>query len=143
MSRDRFTEKDDRGKVCVEIMPHEATEYVYNDLVTAFGHQHLLYGPALDKLAEYEDLVFSPLVLRTIIDEWKAWADAKNEGRLVVVPCSAKAEIEHDGRLFHGDHWNGPILTAFADDLSLRGGKRAMLFSVAEIEAAQKEGRVK
>lgn len=140
MSRDRFTEKDDRGKVCVEIMPHEATEYVYNDLVTAFGHQHLLYGPALDKLAEYEDLVFSPLVLRAIIAEWKAWADAKNEGRLIILPCPAKTDIPYDGRTYHGDHWNGPILTAFADDPSTKSGKRGYLFSVTEVEAALQGG---
>lgn len=40
----------------------------------------------IDLLALYEDLVYSPETLAAIIKEWKEWADAKNEGRLHIIP---------------------------------------------------------
>lgn len=40
----------------------------------------------IDLLALYEDLVFSPETLAGIIKEWREWADAKNEGRLQIIP---------------------------------------------------------
>lgn len=40
----------------------------------------------IDLLALYEDLVYSPETLAAIIREWKEWEDAKNEGRLQIMP---------------------------------------------------------
>lgn len=46
------------------------------------------YSDALERLAQYEDNIFSPETESAIIKEWKEWADAKNEGRLVILPVN-------------------------------------------------------
>ena len=40
-----------------------------------------------EKLAQYEDTNFSPVTVNAIIKEWKAWADAFNDGRMLILPC--------------------------------------------------------
>ena len=78
-------------------------------------------------------------------DEYMAWKKAEAEGRLSVIPRATDITIERDGLLYKGDHWNPPILTAFADDLTTRTGKRVCLFSVEDVkyaEAALKGGAV-
>lgn len=57
------------------------------------GFNRLLHdigdGPqkAIDRLSEYEDLNFSPDTLKAIITEWREWADSKNDGRMLIMPC--------------------------------------------------------
>ena len=87
MSRDRFTEKDQFGKWRTEMLPHERINYLYRHDNTDAIEKDYLYGPAIERLAAYEDLIFSPEVLQAIIKEWKEWADAKNDGRLLILPC--------------------------------------------------------
>lgn len=86
MSRDRFTEKDENGKWMTEMLPHERRFYIHRCDRTDEIDKDYLYGPAIERLAAYEDLIFSPEVLQAIIKEWKEWADAKNDGRLQVFP---------------------------------------------------------
>lgn len=91
MSRDRFTEKDENGKWAVRLsedcqMSIEHSEKVNND-GSKTCTPVFVYAPFVDKLAEYENLIFSPGTLMSIIKEWKEWADAKNDGRLVILPC--------------------------------------------------------
>ena len=87
MSRDRFTEKDENGKWMAEMLPHERRFYIHRCDRTDEIDKYYLYGPAIERLAAYEDLIFSPEVLQAIIKEWKEWADAKNDGRLLILPC--------------------------------------------------------
>lgn len=87
MSRDRLTEKDQFGKWRTEMLPHELANYLtVHDFEDGIRKDYL-YCPAIDRLAAYEDLIFSPEVLQAIIKEWKEWADAKNDGRLLILPC--------------------------------------------------------
>lgn len=90
MSRDRFTEKDENGKWAVRLseycqMAIESSEKVNND-GSKTCTPVFVYAPFVDRLAAYENLIFSPEVLQDIIKEWKEWADAKNDGRLVILP---------------------------------------------------------
>ena len=87
MSRDRFTEKDENGKWMAEMLPHERRFYIHRCDRTGEINKDYLYGPAIERLAAYEDLIFSPEVIQAIIKEWKEWADAKNDGRLLILPC--------------------------------------------------------
>ena len=87
MSRDRFTEKDEKGKWMAEMLPHERRFYIHRCDRTDEIDKDYLYGPAIERLAAYEDLIFSPEVLQAIIKEWKEWADAKNDGMLLILPC--------------------------------------------------------
>ena len=87
MSRDRFTEKDENDKWMTEMLPHELRFYIHRCDRTDEIDKDYLYGPAIERLAAYEDLIFSPEVLHAIIKEWKEWADAKNDGRLLILPC--------------------------------------------------------
>lgn len=91
MSRDRFTEKDENGKWAVRLsedcqMAIESSEKVNND-GSKTCTPVFVYAPFVDQLAEYENLIFSPGTLMAIIKEWKEWADAKNDGRLLILPC--------------------------------------------------------
>lgn len=91
MSRDRFTGKDENGKWAVRLsencqMTIECSEVVNND-GSKTCTPVLVYAPFVDQLAEYENLIFSPGTLMAIIKEWKEWADAKNNGRLRILPC--------------------------------------------------------
>lgn len=83
MSRDRFTIKGPLGENLL-FADENLKKRVY-DKPKIEGV--FLIGPAIDRLAEYEDLIFSPDTLNAIIKEWKEWADAKNDGRLVFLPC--------------------------------------------------------
>ena len=69
------------------MLPHERINYLYRHDNTDAIEKDYLYGPAIERLAAYEDLIFSPEVLQAIIKEWKEWADAKNDGRLLILPC--------------------------------------------------------
>lgn len=70
-------------------------------------------------------------------DEYMAWKKAETEGRLFVIPWATDITIDRDGLLYKGDHWNPPTLTAFADDLTTRTGKRVCLFSVEDVKYAE------
>lgn len=71
MSRDRFTEKDENGKWMTEMLPHERRNYyIHRDSTDAIDKDYL-YGPAIERLAAYENLIFSPEVLQAIIKERK------------------------------------------------------------------------
>ena len=92
MSRDRFTEKDEHGKwkITDNCADTKLPEYRVID-THKFDNgwtikRREIYGPAIDRLAEYEDLIFSPETLKAIIAEWKEWADAKNSGRMTIIP---------------------------------------------------------
>lgn len=81
-------------------------------------------------------------LLRRMIESGQAeWlcdlVKANEEGRVVVLPCNDEAILCRDGVEFKADHWNHH-LTAFADDMSARYGKRVVLFSIEEAEAALK-----
>ncbi len=93
MSRDRFTEKDENGKWMAEMLPYERRFYIHRCDRTGEINKDYLYGPAIERLAAYEDLIFSPEVLQAIIKEWKEWADAKNDGRLVILSDELRAEF--------------------------------------------------
>ena len=97
MSRDRFTEKDENGKWMTEMLSHERLFYIHRCDRTDEIIKDYLYGPAIERLAAYEDLIFSPEVLQTIIKEWKEWADAKNDGRLVILSDELRAEFDARG----------------------------------------------
>lgn len=91
MSRDRFTGKDENCKWAVRLSEDCQMTIEYSELVNNDGSKTctpvFVYAPFVDQLAEYEDLIFSPEVLQAIIKEWKEWADAKNDGRLLILPC--------------------------------------------------------
>ena len=101
MSRDRFTEKDENGKWAVRLsedcqMAIESSEKVNND-GSKTCTPVFVYAPFVDQLAEYENLIFSPGTLMAIIKEWKEWADAKNDGRLVILSDELRAEFDARG----------------------------------------------
>lgn len=91
MSRDRFTGKDENGKWAVRLSEDCQMTIEHSELVNNDGSKTctpvFVYAPFVDQLAEYENLIFSPEVLQAIIKEWKEWADAKNDGRLRILPC--------------------------------------------------------
>lgn len=114
------------------------------------------YLDMLRKLAAYEDTGLEPeeaeackvaLMGKTLaeikeieglsIERMKELAKAESEGRLFVLPWATDITIERGGLLYKGDHWNPPILTAFADDLTTRTGKRVCLFSVEDVKYAE------
>ena len=90
MSKDRFTEKWEEGTWEIEVSADPPFYEVRNSPVTDSSgctrYEMFLSGPAVDRLAQYEDLIFSPETLKAIIAEWKEWADAKNDGRLQILP---------------------------------------------------------
>ena len=94
MSRDRFTEKNERGTWTIidDCSYTKHPEYKVLDTHKFMGDEgwvvkrREISGPAIDRLAEYEDLIFSPETLKAIIAEWKEWADAKNSGRMTIIP---------------------------------------------------------
>ena len=90
MSRDRFTEKDETGRMAVMLDQNNQLLIEYSETVNKDGEKTctptMLYAPFIDRLAEYEDLIFSPETLKGIIAEWKEWADAKNSGRMTIIP---------------------------------------------------------
>lgn len=107
---------------------------------------------ALERLAAYEDTGLEPEEVADLLaihrgmegneyvvldDELRSILFAKNEGRLVVLPCNDNAELMRDGETYKVDHWNH-TLTAFCDDPTTRSGKRVALFSIKEAEAALK-----
>ena len=65
----------------------------------------------------------------------KAYEDAEQDGRLVVLPCGTDVELVRDGYAFKADHWNH-TLTAFRDEPKNKSGKQIALFSTKEAEAA-------
>ena len=65
----------------------------------------------------------------------KAYEDAEQDGRLVLLPCGTDVELERDGNTFKADHWNH-TLTAFRDAPENKSGKQVALFSIEEAEAA-------
>ena len=65
----------------------------------------------------------------------KAYEDAEQDGRLVVLPCGTDVELVRDGYTFKADHWNH-TLTAFRDEPKNKSGKQIALFSTKEAEAA-------
>lgn len=97
---------------------------------------------AHNRLAAYEDTGLLPEEIVYQLQNYKHWADmwkAEVEGRLMVLPCSDDVTLAYKGMKYKGDHWNPPLLTAFADDPSTKSGKRVHLFSPEEAEAALKE----
>ena len=82
MSRDRFTI---RGPMGDALLPE--TGVYFRKWVNPELPDKYLVGKSIDRLAEYEDLIFSPDTLNAIIKEWEKWADAKNDGRLLILPC--------------------------------------------------------
>jgi hypothetical protein len=127
MSRDRFTEKDENGKWAVRLsedcqMTIERSEKVNND-GSKTCTPVFVYAPFVDQLAEYETLIFSPGTLMTIIKEWKEWADAKNDGRLMVLPCNV------------GD-------TVWVIDDRFVNGRQPLRCSVNEFTISDRDGKV-
>lgn len=103
MSRDRFTEKNENEKWQIDVTAYHPPFYVVTNThfqaIEGLGSlgKSYLSGPAINRLAEYEDLVFSPETLKAIIAEWKEWADAKNDGRLVILSDELRAEFDARG----------------------------------------------
>ena len=103
------------------------------------------------RLAAYENTGLEPEEIKRLIEtnethmrkHTEMWKDlekylkAEAEGRLFVIPWATDIMIERDGLLYKGDHWNPPILTGFADDLTTRTGKRVCLFSVEDVKYAE------
>lgn len=92
MSRDRFTI---RGPMGDALLPE--TGVYFRKWVNPELPDKYLVGKSIDRLAEYEDLIFSPETLKGIIKEWKEWADAKNDGRLVILSDELRAEFDARG----------------------------------------------
>lgn len=111
------------------------------------------HGPIADRLAAYENTGLTPEELddfarqacmirmaagcKTLDD----CARIVDECRLVVLPCGSDITIEYYGLQYKGDHWNQPLLTAFADDPTTPSGKRVHLFDTMEVAEAIKAGR--
>ena len=103
------------------------------------------------RLAAYENTGLEPEEIKRLIEtnethmrkHTEMWKDlekylkAEAEGRLFVIPWATDIMIERDGLLYKGDHWNPPILTAFADDPTTRTGKRVCLFYPEEVKCAE------
>ena len=98
------------------------------------------------RLKEYEDTGLEPEDILTGLEMAYLFAElrkldevkkAEAEGRLSVLPRATDITIERDGLLYKGDHWSPPILTAFADDLTTRTGKRVCLFYPEEVKCAE------
>ena len=90
MSKDRFTEKDETGRMAVMLDQNNQLLIEYSEIENKDGSKTctptMVYAPFIDRLAQYEDLIFSPETLKAIIAEWKEWADAKNDGRMTIIP---------------------------------------------------------
>lgn len=63
-------------------------------------------------------------------------AKAESEGRLIVLPCGDEVELEYKGLTYKADHWNPPMLTAFANCPTSPSGEKVHLFSPEEAKAA-------
>jgi hypothetical protein len=101
MSRQRFTEKNENGEWVVildkyvQLFIHHSEIRNNDGSITCTSTN--VKSPFIDRLAEYEDLIFSPETLKGIIKEWKEWADAKNDGRLVILSDELRAEFDARG----------------------------------------------
>ena len=60
MSRDRFTEKDENGSWMTEMLPYERRFYIHRCDRTDEIDKDYFYGPAIERLAAYEDIGLSP-----------------------------------------------------------------------------------
>lgn len=64
MSRDRFTEKDEKGRWAVALDSNNQLLVEYSEVSNRDGSKTctptMVYAPFIDRLAEYEDLVFFP-----------------------------------------------------------------------------------
>lgn len=74
-----------------------------------------------------------------LFDRLAYYEDMEEQGRLVVLPCGADAELARDGHIFKADHWNH-TLTAFRENPATRSGKQGALFSIENAEQALKGG---
>ena len=106
-----------------------------------------------DRLAAYEDTGLEPTEIEQLkycytnlekdVDSFggsfyraRNLLKAEAEGRLYVLPRAGDVTVERDGLQYIGDHWNPPVLTAFADDQTTRSGKRVGFISPRDAEEA-------
>lgn len=131
----RLTFKDSRGRNTILIN----------------GQEH--HGQIADRLAAYENTGLTPEELDVFARQackirmaagCKTLDDCEkivDEGRFIVLPCGSDITIEYYGLQYKGDHWNQPLLTAFADDPTTPSGSRIHLFDPQEVVEAIKTGR--
>lgn len=105
MSRDRFTEKDENGKWMAKMLPHERRFYIHRCDRTNEIDKDYLYGPAIERLAEYEDTGLSPEEIKELLHDSTGplhqklgkWIDAERDGRLIILPVKEGTPLFVDG----------------------------------------------
>lgn len=116
MSRDRFTEKDENGKWMAEMLPHERRFYIHRCDRTNEIDKDYLYGPAIERLAEYEDTGLSPEEIKELLHDSTGplhqklgkWIDAERDGRLIILPVKEGTPLFVDGKIF-ASHCQGQV----------------------------------
>ena len=111
MSRDRFTEKNENEKWQIDVTAYHPPFYVVTNThfqaIEGLGSigKTYLSGPAIDRLAEYENTGLTPGEIHELTHDSNGplhkklgeWIDAERDGRLVILSDELRAEFDARG----------------------------------------------